>query len=310
MSETRPHAPEIDAVRTLLAARPRPASLVERRKRLDAIAVPEPADDIVHTPVDAGGVPAEWSAAPEADAGKVVLYLHGGGYCSGSITSHRGLAAAAGRAAGARGLIVGYRLAPEHPFPAPLDDVVAAYRFLLSSGVAPGSIAVAGDSAGGGLAVALALRLRDAGEPLPACLWLISPWVDIALTGRSHETKAAADPILSRAYLDWLAEKYLAGADPKGPVVSPLNADLAGLPPMLIQVGSNETLLDDAVRLAGKAGAANVCIRLEIWPDMVHVRHLWAGMLAAGREAIAAGGAFAAARFQRGAVSSRPSPAL
>lgn len=310
MTERSPRS-EIDALHALLASRPRPASLVERRKRLDTIAVPAPGlDDVVHAPVDAGGVAAEWSTAPEADHGRVLLYLHGGGYCSGSIASHRGLAAAAGRAAGARTLSVGYRLAPEHPFPAALEDALAAYRFLLAGGVAPGRIAVAGDSAGGGLSLALALGLREAGEPLPACLWLISPWVDLAFTGRTLETKSAVDPILSRPYLEWLAEKYLADANPKGPLVSPLYADLAGLPPTLIQVGAAETLLDDAVRLACRAGAADVPVTLEIWPEMVHVWHMWAGMLAAGRRAIAAGGAFAAARLQGGDESSRPSSAL
>jgi len=284
---------EIDAIRRMLAARPRPADLAERRQRLDGLGAqyPLPADVRVE-PVEANGVAAEWTAAPGADPARVVLFLHGGGYISGSLSSHRHMVAQAGREAGTRTLALGYRLAPEHPFPAALEDAVAGYRFLLSRGFAPGRIALAGESAGGGLAVAAMVRLRDAGDPLPACAWLSSPWVDLENAGGTMETKAAVDPLISKPYLAELAAMYLRGADPRTPLASPLRADLRGLPPMLIQAGSAETLLDDAVRLAGAAGAADLRVTLQVWPDMIHAWHLFFPQLAAGRRALAEVGAF------------------
>ncbi len=284
---------EIDAIRELLRSKPRPAGFAERRERLDAIgSTSPPAGDIRLEPIDANGVAAEWSLALGSDPSKVLLFFHGGGYCSGSIVSHRGMVTEAGRAARARTLAVGYRLAPEHPFPAAIEDARSAYRFLLDQGVAPSKIAIAGDSAGGGLTLALMTRVRDAREPLPACAWLVSPWVDLQMTGASLADKAVTDPLISKSYLEELASAYLAGADPTNPLVSPLNADLAGLPPLLVQVGSAETLLDDAVRIARRAGAADVRVNLEIWPHMIHAWHLWAAQLEAGRRAIASAGAF------------------
>jgi epsilon-lactone hydrolase len=284
---------EIDAVRELLRSKPRPTSFPERRRRLDAIGSASPlAGDIRLEPIDANGVAAEWSLAPSSDPSKVLLFFHGGGYCSGSIASHRGMVTEAGRAAQARTLAVGYRLAPEHPFPAAIEDARSAYRFLLNQGVAASKIVIGGDSAGGGLTLALMTTVRDAGQPLPACAWLVSPWVDLQMTGASLAEKAAIDPLISKSYLEELASAYLAGADPANPLVSPLNADLAGLPPLLVQVGSAETLLDDAVRIARRAGAADVRVNLEIWPHMIHAWHLWAAQLEAGRRAIASAGAF------------------
>jgi epsilon-lactone hydrolase len=284
---------EIDAVRELLRSKPRPTSFPERRQRLDAIgSISLIAEDIGLEPIDANGVAAEWSLAPGSDPSKVLLFFHGGGYCSGSIVSHRGMVTKAGRAAQARTLAVGYRLAPEHPFPAAIEDARSAYRFLLDQGVAPSKIAIGGDSAGGGLTLALMTSVRDAREPLPACAWLVSPWVDLRMTGASLAEKAAIDPLISKPYLEELASAYLAGADPANPLVSPLNADLAGLPPLLVQVGSAETLLDDAVRIARRAGAFDVRVNLEIWPHMIHAWHLWAAQLEAGRRAIASAGAF------------------
>ena len=284
---------EIDAVRELLRSKPRPASFPERRERLDAIGSTfPPAADIRLEPIDANGVAAEWSLAPGSDPSKVLLFFHGGGYCSGSIVSHRGMVIEAGRAARARTLAVGYRLAPEHPFPAAIEDARRAYRFLLDQGIAPDKVAIAGDSAGGGLTLALMTSIRDAREPLPACAWLVSPWVDLQMTGASVAEKAVTDPLISKSYLEELASAYLAGADRRNPLVSPLNADLAGLPPLLVQVGSAETLLDDAVRIARRAGAADVWVNLEIWPHMIHAWHLWAAQVEAGRRAIASAGAF------------------
>jgi acetyl esterase/lipase len=284
---------EIDAIRRMLATRPRPADLAERRQRLDGLGAqyPLPADVRVE-PVEANGVAAEWTTTPGADPARVILFLHGGGYISGSLLSHRHMIAQAGREAGARTLALGYRLAPEHPFPAALEDAIDGYRFLLSQGFAPQRIVMAGESAGGGLAVAALVRLRDAGAPLPACTWCSSPWVDLEMTGGTMVTKAAVDPLIQKSYLAELAAAYLNGADPRTPTASPLHADLRGLPPVLIQVGSAETLLDDAVRLAGVAGAADVRVTLQVWPDMIHAWHLFYSQLAAGRRALAEVGAF------------------
>jgi monoterpene epsilon-lactone hydrolase len=284
---------EIDAVRDLLRSRPRPSSWVERRERLDAIGASTPAArDISLEPTDANGVAAEWSLAERSDPAKVLLFLHGGGYCSGSIASHRGMVTAVGRAAGVRTLAVGYRLAPEHPFPAALDDARAAFDFLIAQGIAPDKIAVGGDSAGGGLTLALLTSLRAAEKPLPGCAWLVSPWVDLQMTGTSLAEKASVDPLIQKPYLEELASAYLAGFDPANPLVSPLHADLSGLPPMLVQVGSAETLLDDALRIARKAAMADVPLTLQVWPHMIHAWHLWAAQLQDGRRAIADAGAF------------------
>ncbi|TDH64598.1 alpha/beta hydrolase [Dankookia rubra] len=285
--------PEIQAIRDLLAARPRPAELAERRRRLDALggSYPLPADIRVE-PTRAGGVPAEWSEAPGADASRALLFLHGGGYVSGSIASHRPMVAEAGRQAGLRTLALDYRLAPEHPFPAALDDAVTGYRHLLESGFAPGRIAIGGDSAGGGLTAATLLALRDQGLPMPGCAWLVSPWVDLESASASMETKAATDPMVQKPYLLEIAAMYRGGTAARTPLVSPLYADLHGLPPLLVQVGSAETLLDEGVAFAGKAGAAEVAVTLEVWPDMIHVWHLFHPQLAAGRRAIAKAGTF------------------
>ncbi|WP_419828724.1 alpha/beta hydrolase [Methylobacterium sp.] len=286
-------ASEIAVIRARLAASPRPADLAARRARVDALGagygLP---DDVAVQPAKLRDVPAEWTATPAADRDRVILFLHGGGYVSGSLESHRHAVAQAGREAGTRTLALAYRLAPEHPFPTALGDALAGYRFLLESGFAPGRIALAGESAGGGLALAVALTLRARGLPLPACLWLSSPWTDLALTGVSLDTKAAVDPLLSRVYLAELAAAYLNGADPGDPLVSPIRADLAGLPPMLIQVGSAETLLDDALRLAGVAAAADVAVELQVWPHMIHAWHLFYPEVAAGRRSLASAGRY------------------
>lgn len=284
---------EIDVIRARLAAHPRPVDLAARRARIDGLGagylLPP---DVVVEPVDAHGVPAEWTSTPTASGGRVLLFLHGGGYVSGSLTSHRHMVAQAGREAGARTLALDYQLAPEHPFPAALEDALAGYRFLLDAGIAPTQIALSGESAGGGLALATVLSLREAGLPLPGCLWLSSPWTDLALTGASLETKAAVDPLLSRAYLAELAGLYLNGADARVALVSPIYADLAGLPPMLIQVGSAETLLEDAVRLAAAAGAVDVSVHLAIWPHMIHAWHLFYQEVSDGQRSLAEAGAF------------------
>ncbi|WP_395664404.1 alpha/beta hydrolase [Methylocella sp.] len=285
-------ADEIAAIRALLAARPRPVGWPERRRRLDEVGSVWPAAaDVTLAPVDAGA-PAEESLAPGSDPSRVLLYLHGGGYCAGSILSHRRLVTEAGRAAGVRTRAVDYRLAPEHPFPAALDDALAAWRHLRDEGVEARHIAVGGDSAGGGLSVALVNRLRAMGEAQPGCVWLISPWTDLTLSGESLATKDVVDPLIHKAYLAELVGAYVGGADARDPGVSPLFSDLDGFPPTLIQVGSAETLLSDATRFAAAAGAADVDVTLQIWPHMIHAFPLWNARLAAGREALADAGAF------------------
>jgi acetyl esterase/lipase len=285
---------EIDAIRELLGSRPRPTGWAERRRRLDEVGSTWPiADDVRVEPVDLGGIPGEWSTVPGSDASKVLVFLHGGGYCSGSILSHRRLVTEAGRKAGRRTLAVGYRLAPEHPFPAALEDALKAWRFLREQGIAARDIVVGGDSAGGGLTVVLMNHLRDAGTELPGCAWLVSPWTDLAMTGSTLATKEAVDPLIHEGYLRELSDAYVPKAmDRKDPRISPLYSNLRGLPPMLIQVGSEETLLADATRLAAAAGAADVLVTLEVWPHMIHAWPVWNAGLEPGREALAHAGAF------------------
>jgi acetyl esterase/lipase len=287
---------ELTQVRSLLTSKPRPVGWSERRQRLDEVGAVWPVnDDIALAPVDLYGVPGEWSLAPGSNPDRVLMFFHGGGYCSGSIRSHRRMVTEAGRAGALRTLAVGYRLAPEHPFPAALDDALTAWRFLRDQGMAAHRIAVAGDSAGGGLTVALINTLRGMGEELPGCAWLVSPWTDLTLSGGTLISKDAVDPLIHKAYLEELAAAYVPpGVDREDPRISVLYADLRALPPTLIQVGSAETLLDDAVRLAAAAGAQGVFVTLEIWPDMIHAWHLWNARLEAGRRALDNAGAFLA----------------
>jgi len=285
---------EIDAVRALLSSKPRPVGWPERRKRIDEVGSVWPvADDVELTAVDVNGAPGEYSIVRGSDPSRVLMFFHGGGYCSGSIKSHRRLVTEAGRAAKIRTVAVGYRLAPEHPFPAAYDDALTAWRFLRDQGIAAAHVAIGGDSAGAGLTLALISRLRDAHEELPACAWLVSPWTDLTMSGSSLVTKAAIDPLIHKEYLNELAEAYLpSGVGRKDPRVSPLYADLRGFPAMLIQAGSDETLLDDAIRLAAQAGAADVAVTLEIWPHMIHAWPLWNAHLEDGRRALASAGSF------------------
>jgi acetyl esterase/lipase len=289
-----PDQSEIDVVRSLLSAKPRPVGWEERRQRIEEVGSIWPvADDIKLAAVQLDGFSAEWSIAPGSDASRVLMFFHGGGYCSGSVLSHRRLVTEAGRAAGVHTLAVAYRLAPENPFPAAYEDAMTSWRFLLEQGYSPGNIVVGGDSAGGGLTLALITRLRDAGEALPGCLWLISPWTDLTLSGETLTTKDAVDPLIHKGYLDELADAYVpATIDRADPRVSPLYADLKGLPPILIQAGSAETLLADATRLAAAAGAADVAVTLEVWPHMIHAWQLWNAPLKPGREALASAGTF------------------
>jgi acetyl esterase/lipase len=285
---------EIDVVRALLTAKPRPVGWAERRARIDEVGSVWPvASDIRLETVDLGGVPGEFSLAPGSDASRVLIFFHGGGYCSGSIVSHRRMVTEAGRAACIRTLAVAYRLAPEHPFPSAHEDALTAWRYLRAQGIAADRIAVGGDSAGGNLAIALINRLRATGDAQPACAWLASPWTDLTMSGASLATKAAMDPLIHKGYLEELASAYApAPLDRRDPLISPLFADLSRFPPVLIQVGSAETLLDDAVRFAAAAGAAEVAATLEVWPQMIHAWPMWNARLADGRRALEHAGEF------------------
>jgi acetyl esterase/lipase len=281
---------ELEAIIVLMRARPDVAGdFAARRAEMEAAtsAWPVPEGTAVEA-VDAAGVPCEWVVAPGADTRRTVLYLHGGAYTTGSLVTHRRHVAQLSAASRARVLNVDYRLAPEHPHPAAVEDAVAAYRWLTSAaGTRPDQVVLAGDSAGGGLAAAALVALRDAGDALPAGAALISPWTDLTFSGRSHDTRVAVDPLCSRVSLRPSAHAYVAGGDPGAPLVSPAHADLAGLPPLLVHVGDHETLLDDSRLLAERASAAGVAVDLWVAPEMIHVWHLFAGMAPESDEALA-----------------------
>ncbi|HEU5335861.1 MAG TPA: alpha/beta hydrolase [Terriglobales bacterium] len=229
-------------------------------------------------------VPGLWITTP-AGRGRSLLYFHGGGYALGSSRAHAEMASWIARAARARVFVLDYRRAPEYRFPAAVEDALLAYRWLLNSGADPRTIAVGGDSAGGGLTLALLTSLRDRGEPLPSCGVCISPWVDLEMTGASIISKAALDPLLTRQGLQQFADWYLGGQDPRHPLVSPIHAGLRGLPPLLIQVGTSEILLDDALRLVERARDAGVRVTLSQYDDMPHVWHVFASFLPEARQA-------------------------
>jgi len=261
------------------------ASVEKMRAGMEKVAE-RVAPDIKCEPVDAGGVVGEWIVAPNAAPDRAILYLHGGGYVMGSIHTHRAMIARISRAAQARVLAIDYALAPENPFPAAVNDATAAYKWLLKQGYKPGKLAISGDSAGGGLTFSTLVALRDSGTPLPAAAAPISPWTDLAATGASIVSRAAADPMVGREGLAPMANHYTGSNDPKTPLISPLYADLHGLPPLLIHVGDAEILLDDSTRIAERAKAAGVDVTLEVWPEMVHVWHVFAKILPEGQQAI------------------------
>jgi len=251
------------------------------------------AEDVETKMVDVDGVPAEWQIVPGARRDRVLLYLHGGGFIMGSPNSHRLLTVALGEAAKTRVLSVDYRLAPEHPYPASLEDCTAAYKWILSTGIAPKNVVIAGDSAGGNLTLTTLIKSRDNGIPLPAGAVCLSPPTDLADVGESFFENAETDPILADVGLFWWIPAYLAGADPSDPLVSPIRADLRGLPPLLIHVSTCEMLYSASKRLAERAEAAGVAVKLETWDDMPHVWHAF-GLhhLTESKEAIAKIGEF------------------
>ena len=279
---------ELEAVLELMRSRPvQPdLSLEEQRAAFEAAPRFPLAEDVKCEEVDAGGVPGEWITTPGAVDERVIFYLHGGGYVLCSINTHRELISRLSRAAGARVLAIDYRLAPESPFPAAVHDSVSAYRWLLSQGVEPGQIVVGGDSAGGGLTVAMLVALRDAEGPLPAAGVCISPWADMECAGESMLKSVEGEGTIALDGILRMAKAYLGGADARTPLASPIFANLKGLPPLLIQVGGAEELLSDATRLAERAEAAGVDVTMESWEDMFHVWHSFATMLPEGQQAI------------------------
>ena len=238
------------------------------------------------TSVDANGVLAEWVAAPNANDNSAVLFLHGGAYILGSIESNRELAARISKSTRSRVLNIEYRLAPENPFLAAVEDATDAYRWVLDQGIDPAQIAIAGASAGGGLTVAALVSFRDSGSPMPACAVCISPWVDLECIGETMTSKASVDPMIQRDGLVGIANIYLNGPDSRTPLAAPLHVDLTGLPPTLVLVGTWETLLSDSTRLVEKAESAGVDVTLEQWDEMIHVWPIYAPVLPEGQQAI------------------------
>ena len=287
----------IDVVlRSVPGGRP---SLADQRSGFEQFAARPVEHDVTVTEVVLGGVPALRLEPPGA-TGAALLYLHGGGYVIGSARSGAGLAAALAVRTRAVAYSLDYRLAPEHPFPAALEDGLAAYRALLDGGHSAAQVVVAGDSAGGGLAVALLVSARDDGLPQPAAVAVMSPWVDLTLSGESLHAKEADDAIFDAADIAEYAARYLGDHDPADPRVSPLLADLSGLPPVLVQVGTNEVLLDDATRLAARAAAAHVDVTLEVVARAPHVFQHFAGRLDEADRALDRAGRFLARSLAHG----------
>ena len=268
-------------------------SIGEMRANFEAkFTMPDRPNTIIKS-VDANGVPADLISTPEASSKRIILYLHGGGYLFGSRKSYRRIASDLSAAAKAQVLLIDYRLAPEHPFPAALEDGLASYHWLINKcDFDATQIALAGDSAGANLALGMMLSLKKDCQPLPACALLISPFTDFARKGRSLKTLAEADPFVSSELLEMVVNSYIPEEDVFNPIVSPIYADLSALPPLLIHVGSQEILLDDSLRLMSKAARSNVAVELKVWQNMIHCFQLFAPNLADGREAIREAGAF------------------
>jgi epsilon-lactone hydrolase len=289
--------PEVEALREQFRLRDILAltSVAEMREAVEQLAVIDPAPpEIRCEPINASGVDAEWIRPSGVRVDRAILYLHGGGYVIGSVNSHRALIARIARAANVHALGVDYRRAPEHPFPAPVEDATAAFRWLLANGFSANQIAIAGDSAGGGLAVATLVAIRDAGFPLPGCAVAISPWTDLEALGESYIANRELDNMCHRQGILNLARLYLAGQDPHNPLAAPLYADLHHLPPLLIHVGEAETLLDDSTRIADRARAQGVEVELKKWTDMPHVFQLFLPTIPESIQSIVEIGAFIA----------------
>ena len=280
---------QLESVIELLTSRERPENptVEDSRDGFERLAAHVGGDtEASVTEVDANGVAGEMVRVHGANGQAVTLYLHGGGYVIGSPATHREFARRLSKETGGGVLTIDYRLAPEDPFPAPVEDAVSAYRWLLDQGHEPGALSIGGDSAGGGLTAATLVSLRDQGIPLPSCGVCLSPWVDMEGIGESMTSRAGADPMVQKEGLVAMAGVYLGGADPRSPLAAPMYADLSGLPPLLIQVGTRETLYDDATRLAHLAAQAEVAVTFEPWAEMIHVWHLFAPLLDEGQQAI------------------------
>jgi len=282
----------IDQVRAmLLADRSGPdapqASVEEMRQGMETFTKMLPVLDTAKIdPIKLGGVRGEKVTPSSSDETRAILYFHGGGYVLGSPATHRSLVALVADAAGCPVWSMEYRLAPEHPFPAAVEDGMASYSALLEQHIDPSRVIIGGDSAGGGTTLATALMAKDKGLPGAAGLMMLSPWVDLTQSGRSYESQAEHDPMVRKQGLDRMAGVYLNGSDPNHRYASPVFSDLSGLPPMLIQVGPDEVLYSDAVTLAERAGLAQVSVTLEAWPEMFHVFQMFHPMLADARRAI------------------------
>lgn len=277
---------ELSELAAELAKLPAAGSVEEERDAWTALCRPlDPSSNASWHEVDAGGVSAVWVASsPEPSL--TMLYCHGGAFAVGSSWHNRGMLSLLAEAANARVLGVDYRLAPEHPFPAGFDDTLAAYLWLLEQRTDPGRLVLAGDSCGANLILAAAVAARDAGHPLPAALVCISPWVDLTQSGFSYETNAHLDSFVPKDEMDFLADNYLDGVSATDPTASPMLADLSGLPPVLIQVGTGECLLADSLSLTEALARHGVAAVLEAWPHSVHVWPVWASRVPEGREAI------------------------
>ncbi|MGE0485822.1 MAG: alpha/beta hydrolase [Gammaproteobacteria bacterium] len=293
-------SPEIAKLKAVLREKALPpgeqTTLATRRALMEKVAFRVAGDVDVET-LEVAGRAAEWLRAPGAADTRVLLYLHGGGYVMGSPNTHRALAGELSRAAGAAVLLPDYRLAPEAPFPAAVEDAVSVYAWLLDRGHAAAALAIAGDSAGGGLTMATLLAARDRGLALPAAAAVLSPWSDLCCSNASYHTRAAADPMIHPDDVRFMAEQYLQGVAPDTAWASPNRADLAGLPPLLVHVGRDEVLLDDAIVLHEAVRSAGVDSTLEVWDDMIHVWHAFQPMLPEGRAAIVRVGEFLRANW-------------
>ncbi len=286
---------QLELVVALLSARERPSNptVEEYREGFESLSanVGVGKNSTIED-VQANGVPGEMVTADGSSSESVTLYLHGGGYVIGSPKTHRELARRLSVETGGSILVIDYRLAPENPFPAAVEDAVSSYQWMLERGLDPSALSIAGDSAGGGLAVATLVSLKDQGIPLPSCGVALSPWVDMEVTGESMTTRADVDPMVQRDGLMTMAQTYLNGSDPRSPLAAPIYADLTGLPPLLIQVGTRETLYDDAIRLACHAIESGLRVTFEPWDEMIHVWQLFAPLIDEGQEAIERIGAF------------------
>ncbi len=267
----------------------------EARRAFEHSAPPSPAG-AKHQPGSVGGVTGDWVSAGGVPAG-TVLYLHGGGYFACSPMTHRAITGGLA-IRGFRVFAAGYRLAPEHPFPAAVDDALSVYKALLADGVSPEQLVVAGDSAGGGLVLALLLAAKAGGLPMPSSALLFSPWTDLAATGATLKTNLKRDPMLRGERIFEATEFYVNGNDPKNPLISPLYGDLTGLPPLCIQVGETEVLRDDSTRLAERARAAGVEVNLKIWKNVPHVWQLFQWFLPEARAALTEAAVFAKANIR------------